>query len=126
MTDSSETRPLPFRIVKWYGFIFSGMYVLWGGVSILLKILDRDTSTLAQPIIVLLLGLAMLAVCYAFRDAKTPGWYGLLTINGLIILNALIGFRDPLNLVYLVVSAAAIGLMLTSPVRQIFFVSGRS
>ena len=54
--------PISFEIAKWLGYIFAAMYILYGGVQIILGVLDRSYSGFAQWSIFLLLGVVLLVV----------------------------------------------------------------
>jgi hypothetical protein len=111
MTTSKEKRPLTFNLSKWYAYIFSLTFLLYGGVKIILGVLDRDYSDMAQPIIFLLVGIVLINICFAFRDSKPWGWYGLVGVNGLAALLALFGLNNTLNLVVLALALLALAAL---------------
>jgi len=121
MTQEPQTRPLTFLLAKWYGYIFSAMFVLYGGVKIILGILDRDYSDFSQSVIFLLAGVLMATICIAFRDLKHWGWYGLIVINGLVVLAALFGLGETLNLVLLVLSGATLAALFAPTTKSQIF-----
>ncbi len=101
-------QPLTVKLSVWWGYIISAMYVLYGGVSIILSILDRQYGDMGKPIIFLVLGLLLTMVALAFRDAKQWGWYGLVTINGAVIVLALISLTHIESIVLLVLAVLAL------------------
>jgi len=118
MTDKDTKKPITFRIAAWYGFIFSGVFLLYGLVSIVLGILDRNYDSLAEPVLFTLLGLILVAFAFAYVEFKPWGWYGLIVINALIIVAALAGIRHVENVVLLVLSAVALFALLAGPTKQ--------
>ncbi|MCP4685177.1 MAG: hypothetical protein GY867_06970 [bacterium] len=121
MTQESLTRPITFLLAKWYGYVFSAMFILYGGVKIILGVLDRDYSDMSQSVIFLIAGAIMITVSFAFRDLKRWGWYGLVALNGIVVLLVLFSLGETLNLVFLVLSGAVLGALFAPPTKtQIF------
>ena len=67
-TTGIEHVPMTFSIAKWYGFIFAILYLLYGGVSIILGVLDRNYDNMAQPFIFLLAGVVFISFAFAFAE----------------------------------------------------------
>ena len=111
ISKAEEKPPILFSVVKWYGYVFALTFVLYGGVQLVLGFMDRDYEEFEQKFIFLILGVILLTVCYAFRDLKNWGWYGMVAINGLIVLLALIGLGSVYNIILMVLSLAAIGAL---------------
>ncbi len=110
--ERSEGRlPWTYLLAKWYGYVFAAFFLLYGGVNIVLGILDRDYSNTPQSLVFLVVGVVLVTICVAYRDLKAWGWYGLVTVNGLVVIWALVGYSELLNLVYLLLSVAALGLL---------------
>ncbi len=121
MTEESQNRPITFLLAKWYGYVFAGMFTLYGGVKIILGILDRDYSDFSQSVIFLLVGIIMVTICVGFRDLKRWGWYGMVFLNGLIVLAVLFSLGETLNIVFLVLSGATLAALFAPPTKaQIF------
>ena len=99
MSENREDRPLTYRVAGWYGFIISGIFLLYGGVKIVLSILDRNYSDLSQPILFLVLGLILISFAIAYNELKRWGWYGLIVINSLIVLSAAVGYDRYENII---------------------------
>ena len=109
-----ENRPLTFLVTKWYGYIFSSFFLLYGGVNIVLGFLDRDYTDTPKSLVFLIVGIILITTCVAFRDRKVWGWYGLVGVNGLVVIWSLIGYSEGLNLLYLVLSRICL-LLLFAP-----------
>ena len=89
MTDKKQKQPLYFNLTKWYGYIFATIFILYGGIEIILGFMDHNYQDFASYIIFLLLGLILLTIVLAYRDLKVWGWYSMIVMNILIILLAL-------------------------------------
>lgn len=118
MTDTESKKPVTFRMAAWHGFILSGVFLLYGLVSIVLGILDRNYANLSEPILFTFLGLILIAFAFAFVELKSWGWYGLIAINGLIIVGAAAGFKHYENIVLLILSAVALYALLAGSTKQ--------
>ena len=121
MSENKDDSPLTYRIAGWYGFIISGIFILYGGVKIILNILDRNYDNLSQPILFLVLGLVLVFFAFAFNELKKWGWYGLIAINSLIIISAAVGFKQYENIVILVITAAALYALFSSSTKEYLF-----
>ena len=121
-THASEAHvkkdPTLFAVVKWYGYIFALTFVLYGGVKLVLGFLDRNYENAEQLILFLLLGVILLVICFAFKDRKVWGWYGMMSINGLVVLLALFGLSNIFNVVLLVLSLAALGALFLPAIKD--------
>ncbi len=112
---------MTFTVAKWYGYIFSIMFILYGGVKILLGFLDRNYEGVSTPFVFLLAGIVMITLCFAYRDNRPWGWYGLVVLNGLVVVLALFGLREAMNIVFLVLSLGALGALLSPSTTRAFF-----
>ncbi len=121
MTEKKDDRPLTYRIAGWHGFAFAGVFLLYGGVTIILDILDRNYDNLIQPILFAILGLILISVVFAYKEGKTWGWYGLVVINCLIIIGCLFGLKRYENIVLFVLSAAALYMLFASSTKDYLF-----
>lgn len=117
-------RPLLVTLTIWWGYIFAAMYLLYGGVSIILAILDRQYGDMGKPIIFLILGVLLIIVAMAYRDNKSWGWYGLVALNGAIVVLALLGLAHIENIVLLILGIAALAALF-SPATKGYVASGR-
>ncbi len=110
--------PLTFSAAKWYGYVLSTMYMLYGGVQIILGILDNNYSDLGTWVISLFVGIFLLSVTLAYRDLKKWGWQGMVLLNAIFLIVAAFGYSDRLNIVLLVFAAAAQTALLWPSTRQ--------
>ena len=87
----------------------------------ILGILDRDYTDFSTFFISLLAGILMSAISIGFRDLKQWGWYGLVVLNGLIVLAVLFNLSDAYNLVYMFLSIGTLAALFARPTKaQIF------
>ena len=121
MTEERDDRPLTYRMAGWYGFIISGIFLLYGGVKIVLSILDRNTDELLQPIQFLILGVVLISFAFAYKEAKKWGWYGLIAMNSLIVISAAIGYEHYENIVLLILSGVALWALFSSSTKEYLF-----
>jgi len=116
-----ERAPWTYLVAKWYGYVFALVFLLYGGVSIILGILDRDYTNLSQYLIFLIVGIVLITICVGFRDRRPWGWYGLIVMHGLIILLALVHPGNLYNWLLIVLSAGSLGLLFVPVTRQEIF-----
>ncbi|MCX6835870.1 MAG: hypothetical protein NTW07_12230 [candidate division Zixibacteria bacterium] len=109
--------PLTFLLVKWYGYILSMIFLLYGGVSIVLGILDRDYSKTGELLVFFVIGLVLVTLVIGLREHKLWGWYGQIGVHGLIIIIALFHPLNPYNWLLIVLSGGTIGLLMAPPTR---------
>lgn len=95
--------------------------MLYGGVKIILGALDRQYDGIGQFGLILLVGIVIFAVVFGYREARSWGWYGLVTINVLVVIMTLLGLSDPYNLIFLILSAAALGLLFLPATKSVVF-----
>jgi len=119
--EEPQPRNWAFLGVKWYGYVFALMFLLYGGLKLVLGALDRDYTDTPKFIIFLLAGLVLLGLTMAFRDFKKWGWYGLVVLNGLVVITALFSITDFYNLPFLILSLAVLGALFSPVVRGEFF-----
>ena len=65
--------PITFRVAKWYGYIFAAMFLLYGGVKVLLAFMDHNYTQLAEPLGFLIIGLVLIAPAIAYKELKSWG-----------------------------------------------------
>jgi hypothetical protein len=121
MPKRKDNRPLTYKLASWYAFIFSAVFLIYGGVKIILGVLDRNYDELGQPIIFGLIGIALISVAFAYKELKTWGWYGLVAINSLVILLALFGFSRYENIILIILSGLVLYFLLTPQTKQYVF-----
>jgi hypothetical protein len=112
METRDARRPWPFLVAKWYGYVLSWMFLLYGGVMLVLGFLDRNYKDFGQYLVFLVVGGVLLSVCIGYRDGRVWGWYGLVVISGLVAIGALFDPGNYLNIIILVASLAALGALL--------------
>lgn len=120
MTAQEQPRgPMSFEIAKWLGYIFSAMYLLYGGVQIILGVLDRNYEGFAQWLIYLLLGIVLLIIAFAFRDQKKWGWTGMVVLACLTVLGSAVQLRNFSieGLLLLVVGLLTLGTLMAPTTR---------
>ncbi|RME27031.1 MAG: hypothetical protein D6800_05565 [Candidatus Zixiibacteriota bacterium] len=122
----SQTLPesWPFKLIKWYGYAFSATFLLFGGVKIILGILDHTTDNFGLYFYSLIVGLILVMVVVAFRDRRPWAWYGMIVMNALVLVLALLGVSSHVeNIVLLILSAVVLGLLFYPPTKAEFFKS---
>ena len=106
-------------MAKWYGYVLALVFLLYGGVSIILGILDRDYSNTGQLLIFLIIGIVLVTLVIGFRDRRMWGWYGQIATHGLVIIVALLHPTNPYNWLLFVLSGATLGLLFAPPTREV-------
>ncbi len=121
MSKKKDNRPLTYKLANWYGFIFSAVFLVYGGVKVILGILDHNYSELGEPIIFGLIGILLITVAFAYKALKTWGWYGLVAINCLVIVLALFGYSHYESVVLIILSGVALYSLLSPQTKQYIF-----
>jgi riboflavin transporter FmnP len=121
LDKSEDDRPLAFKAVSWYAHIFAGMFILYGGVKMILSFLDHQYQEIGQWALFLILGLILIVPAVAYKNLKSWSWYGLVVINALVALVALTGITNPYNAAWLVLSLGVLALLFISPARSYLF-----
>lgn len=119
MVAERKEYPLSFRLSKWHGYAFAGTFLLFGGVKIILSFLDRTYADIGQSFLFLVLGIVLVAVVFAYRDLKAWGWYGLVGINGLVVLGALFGLSHYENVVLLLLSLGSLTTLFMTSTKSL-------
>ena len=126
MTDKKNA-PLTYNIAVWYGYILSIIFLIYGGVKLILSFLDRSYSEVGELIIFTIIGVVLIAIVLAFKELKSWGWYGLIGVNGLVVLftlrNLIANSRSESfllyeNIVLLLFSALALYTLLAPQTRR--------
>ena len=118
MADENRMSPLSYRIAGWYGMLFSVCFLIYGGVKIVLSILDRNYSDLGTPIIFTVVGLVLISIAIAYRSSRKWGWYGLIAVNALVIVAVIVAYTHYIDGILLVLSSAALVFLLVRPTRE--------
>lgn len=106
-----EARPITFLIALWWGYLLAAMYILYGGVSIVLAFLDRNFRDIWSQVLFVAVGILVLVFAYDFRDRKMFGWYGLLVVNCAVLLLSIFTLKfygAPIILLLALVGLAAL------------------
>ncbi|PWB75937.1 hypothetical protein C3F09_01365 [candidate division GN15 bacterium] len=120
MTDKQH-RPLTYLLVLWYSYIFAATYVLYGAVSLILAVLDRNYTDLMTPLVMLMIGIVLVVAALGFRDLKAWGWYSLVVVHGLVILRAIFSLAQIDSVVLAILSLAALVCLFVPPTRLYLF-----
>lgn len=110
--------PLTFRIAKWYGFGLAICYILYGGVSIVLGMLDRNYHGMEVPFLFLMLGILLIIVAYGFAECRKWGWMGLVGLASLVIIWSLFKLGYVESYVLIVLSGAALYSLLSPQTKD--------
>lgn len=124
MNAESKQCPLVFKLSYWWAFGLATVFLLYGGVNIVLSFLDHNFKNISQPIIFMLLGIILIVLAYGYKDLKQWGWYSQIVINGLIVLAAIIGYAHYENIILLVLGAGALGALFSSETKT-YLAQGR-
>ena len=120
VTANSNQAPITYLLAKWWGFVLAAMYILYGGVKIVLSLLDRNYEGLWTPLLSVAIGLLLLIFAYGFRDRKDFGWYGEVGLNAAVLLMSLFSLRQYGAVVVLIVAGAALVLLAVPSTRACF------
>lgn len=121
MTENKSNRPLTYRIAQWHGFIFAGVFLLYGGVTVILDTLDRNYDNLSQPILFGLLGAILISFAFAYKEMKRWGWYALVFVNSLVVIIGLLDLQQYENIVLVLFSAVALYALFAPSTREYLF-----
>ncbi len=121
MESKKVSRPLTFQLARWHGFIFSAIFLVYGGVKIILGVLDRNYTDLGQSLLFVLLGLVLISFAYAYNELRKWGWYGLIAINALVVVFAIYGYSHIENLVLLVISGVVLYALFSAQTKRYLF-----
>ena len=116
--EKEEQRPLSFLISLWHGYVIAGIFLLYGGVKIVLSFLDHDFSDMASLIMFVALGLILLMIALSYNEGKKIGWYGLITLNGLIVISTLINYAILESIIILIFSVVVLLLLFKSDTKK--------
>jgi peptidoglycan/LPS O-acetylase OafA/YrhL len=121
-TGSIRVRPpWSYLLAKWYGYVLALIFLLYGGVSVILGILDRDYTNTNKFLLFFLIGVVLITIAVGFRDRKVWGWYGLLGLHGMVIILALFHPLNPYNWILIILSATSLALLLVGTTKGEIF-----
>lgn len=115
-----ERLPVAFHLAKWWGFILAALYLIYGGVKIILSFLDRNYSDMWTLLLSVALGLILLVFAYGFRDRKEFGWYGQLVVNATVVLLSLFSLKQYGAVIILSLAGVALLLLCMPSTRSCF------
>ncbi len=121
--DNIKKSAISYRLAGGYGMIFAICFLLYGGVKIILGILDRNFTDIANPIFFMIVGLVLISFAIAYYENKKWGWYGLIGINSLVIVFGLWGIlknSQYLDIILLALSAMALFFLFMPTTKQYF------
>ncbi|NOY89036.1 MAG: hypothetical protein GXO93_06570 [FCB group bacterium] len=121
MNDKKNNYPLTFNIAVWYCMVISLIFLLYGGVKMILSVLDRSYDNMGQFLIFVIIGLIIISFTLACKQLKSWGWYGLIVLNALVIINAAIGYNHPGNIIFLVLSLVTLVFLFLPSSKQLIF-----
>ncbi len=121
MGSDAESLPLTYNLTKWHGYGLAGIYLLYAGVKIILSFLDRTYADMGQSFLFLVVGIVLISVAFAYRDLKVWGWYGLVAMNGVVILLSLFGLSHYEYIVMMLLSLASLALLFAAPTKRFVF-----
>jgi hypothetical protein len=116
-----EHRPITFRLAKWYAYIFAATFVLYGAVSLILAVLDRNYVDLMTPLVLLVAGILLVVVSLGYRDLRHWGWFALVAVNGLVVLRALFSLSQIDYVILGVLSIMSLACLFAPPTRTYLF-----
>jgi hypothetical protein len=111
-------RPITYAYSSVYGFVFALFFLIYGGVKVILSFMDHNYESLRDPILFTIIGGVLISLAMAFRDLKSWGRYGLIVVNGLVVLIALFGITRPENIALIILSGAALYSLLAPATRD--------
>lgn len=121
MSENKDQTPLIIKILAWYGILFGCSYIVYGVVSIILGILDRNYSTVGKDFLISLYGIPMLVAALGFKNIQRWGWIGYAALLAVVVLIAFISRTDSNGIIVGILSLAALGGLMSPGVRKHFF-----
>jgi len=117
----ADDRPILFKLAGGYAMVFATIFILYGGVSVVLGFLDRKYNELGDPVMILVYGLLLLIPAMAFREQKIWGYWGLVIVNAAVAVDAAIDYGHYENLIILVFSLAVLTALFVPSTRQYLY-----
>jgi hypothetical protein len=109
---------MSYKIPLWYNFIFASVYLIYGGVKIILSILDRNYYNMDNLIMFTIIGLVLITFTFAYRELRRWGWHGLIIINALIMVGSIFFIMQVENIILFIFSAFVLYFLIKSPTRE--------
>jgi len=114
-------RPITYILAQWYAYIFAAMFILYGAVSLILAVLDRNYADLMTPLVLLVAGILLVIAALGYRDLRHWGWFALVAVHGLVILRALFSLSEVDFVVLALLSLATLVCLFAAPTRSYMF-----
>ncbi len=118
---SSNDRPVTYVIAQWYGYIFAAMFILYGAVSLILAVLDRNYVDIMTPLVLLMAGILLVVAALGYRDLRHWGWFALVAVHGVVILRALFSLSQIDYVILAVLSLLTLICLFAPPTRTYMF-----
>lgn len=115
---TKDDRPITFKVANWWGVAFALVFLLYGGVKIVLGFLDRNYDNIEQNLLFVLIGVILIAFVMAYKGLKIWGWYGLIVINGVVVILSALNIEYAESIVLIVLSAGALAALLAPSTKQ--------
>ncbi len=116
-----QNRPITYVLALWYSYLFSATFILYGAVSLILSMLDRNYTDIMTPFVMLLIGILLVVAALGFRDLKRWGWSALVVVHGLVVLRAIFSLSQIDSVVLAVLSLLALTCLFVPPTRTYLF-----
>ena len=120
MTDQDHS-PITFKLAQWYAYIFAATFVLYGAVSLILAVLDRNYVDLMTPLVLLVVGILLVVAALGYRDLRPWGWFALVAIHGLVVIRALFSLTQIDYVILAVLSVISLVCLFAPPTRTYMF-----
>ena len=117
-TKKSVEESVSFKISLWHGYVLSGIFLLYGGVQIVLSVLDKNYNTMMQMILFAALGLILFMFALMYSERKKLGLYGIVAMNALVIVFGMMGYQIIENMILAVLSAIVLYLIYSEKNRS--------
>lgn len=116
-----DHRPVTYILAQWYAYVFAAMFILYGAVTLILAVLDRNYGDLMTPLILLVAGILLVIAALGYRDLRHWGWFALVAVHGLVVLRALFSLSQVDFVVLAVLSLATLVCLFALPTRSYMF-----
>lgn len=116
--SAAVNQPLTFRLSYWYGLVFSLTFLLYGGVNIVLAVLDRQYASIETSLIYAAVGIILVSFAFAYKEQKQWGWYGMIAAHIAVIALALFDFSRYESIILFVLSALVLYLLFAPATRS--------
>lgn len=121
MSENKEPIPLIIKILAWYGILFGCTYIIYGIVSIVLGILDRNYSTIGTDLLMSFYGIPILVAALGFKNNQRWGWIAYASLLLLVVLIAFVSRTDSNGIILGIVTLAALVGLMSPGVRKHYF-----